>query len=126
MCSSGDAPTDAVTGYDLFTEVLAVLRVLGFPVRVLLLTGPDQSMAQVVANFDAADCLLFCSRYGSEGSPTVVKEATAMGLPVISVDVGDLSQVLARVTPRLSSPSHSRGEPTWLGPSSSRRWPIKP
>lgn len=95
----GGAPTDAVKGHDLFTEVLAALRARGFPVRELLLTAPAQSMAQVVAKFDAADCLLFCSRYGSEGSPTVVKEATAMGLPVISVDVGDVSQVLARVTP---------------------------
>src|SRR4029077_5222179 len=43
--------------------------------------------------------LLFCSRYGSEGSPTVVKEATAMGLPGVSVDVGDVSETPSNVTP---------------------------
>jgi glycosyltransferase involved in cell wall biosynthesis len=94
----GDAAA-AVKGYDVFTEVLAALRSRGLPVRELLLTAPGQPIANLVAKFDAADCLLFCSRYGSEGSPTVVKEATAMGLPVVSVDVGDVSEILAHVTP---------------------------
>jgi len=89
----------SVKGYDVFTDVLAALRSRGLPVRELLLTAPDQPVADLVAKFDAADCLLFCSRYGSEGSPTVVKEATAMGLPVVSVDVGDVSEILADVTP---------------------------
>jgi teichuronic acid biosynthesis glycosyltransferase TuaC len=95
----GGAPDHAVKGYDVFTDVLAALRARGLPVRELLLSAPNQTTEQVVAKFDAADCLLFCSRYGTEGSPTVVKEATVMGLPVVSVDVGDVSEVLAPVTP---------------------------
>jgi glycosyltransferase involved in cell wall biosynthesis len=95
----GGNPADAVKGHDVFTDVLAALRARGLPVRELLLTAPDQPLSGVVARLDAADCLLFSSRYGSEGSPTVVKEATAMGLPVVSVDVGDVSEILAEVTP---------------------------
>ena len=92
-------PAVAQKGYDVFSDVVAGLRRRGLPVRELLLTASGQSRADVVAKLDAADCLLFCSRYGSEGSPTVVKEATVMGLPVVSVDVGDVSEILAEVTP---------------------------
>jgi teichuronic acid biosynthesis glycosyltransferase TuaC len=95
----GGHPSQAVKGYDVFTGVLAALRARGLPVRELLLSAPNQTTGQVVAKFDAADCLLFCSQYGSEGSPTVVKEATVMGLPVVSVDVGDVSDVLGGVSP---------------------------
>lgn len=40
----------------------------------------------------AADVLALCS--SSEASPIVVKEAVAVGLPVVSVDVGDVRQVI--------------------------------
>lgn len=53
--------------------------------------------------FRAADCLLLTSR--SEGSPNVVKEALATGLPVVSVDVGDVTRWLSRVPGcRIASP----------------------
>ena len=53
----------------------------------------------VPLKFAAADLLLFTSRRGHEGSPTVVKEALAMGLPVVSTDVGDVAELLDGVTP---------------------------
>ena len=59
--------------------------------------------AQMPAILSAADCLLVTS--DSEGSPTVVQEALACALPIVSVDVGDIRQRLegvdhARVTNR--------------------------
>ena len=95
----GSNPDISVKGYDVFADVLAALRERGLPVRELLLSGPDQLAADLVAKLDAADCLLFCSRHGQEGSPTTVKEAAAVGLPVVSVDVGDVSEILANVVP---------------------------
>ena len=65
------------------------------PVRleVARATAPDE-MPLVMA---AADCLLLTS--SSEGSSNVVKEAVTCGLPVITTDVGDVSQVLRGVEP---------------------------
>jgi teichuronic acid biosynthesis glycosyltransferase TuaC len=54
---------------------------------------------RVPALMNAADCLLVTS--DAEGSPTVVQEALACNLPVVSVDVGDTRE-------RLKGVSHSR------------------
>jgi glycosyltransferase involved in cell wall biosynthesis len=91
----GGSPENAVKGYDVFTDVLA--RLPG--ARGLILSAPGQPVEDVVTKYRAADVLLFTSRRGSEGSPTVVKEATAVGLPVVSVDVGDTAEILGSVTP---------------------------
>jgi glycosyltransferase involved in cell wall biosynthesis len=54
-------------------------------------TGPDA----VPTWMNASDCLLVTS--DAEGSPTVVQEALACGLPVVSVDVGDIVERLEQV-----------------------------
>ena len=93
------SPDNWVKGYDVFTDVLADLHSRGYPVKELILPAPGQSREAVRPKFTAADVLLFTSRKGFEGSPTVVKEATAIGLPVVTTDVGDVTEVLDGVTP---------------------------
>ena len=49
----------------------------------------------IPAMMNAADCLLVTS--DAEGSPTVVQEALATNLPIVSVDVGDIAERLQGV-----------------------------
>ena len=51
---------------------------------------------QIPLFMNAADCLLVTS--DAEGSPTVVQEAMATNLPVVSVDVGDVAERLRDIT----------------------------
>jgi len=55
----------------------------------LLRNIPHAQMPLVMA---AADCLMVTS--DREGSPNVVREAIASGLPIVSVDVGDIAELL--------------------------------
>ena len=95
----GAHPDNGVKGYDVFREVMARVAEVVPGAEELILTEPGQSYPRVVAKLNAADVLLFTSRRGSEGSPTVVKESLAVGLPVVSTDVGDVAEMLDGVTP---------------------------
>ena len=44
---------------------------------------------------NCADVFVFASLY--EGSPTVIKEALACNIPVVSVDVGDVRSVIYEI-----------------------------
>ncbi|GAB2937419.1 hypothetical protein GCM10027280_27020 [Micromonospora polyrhachis] len=92
-------PARPVKRYDLFRDVLTELRRRDDSAQELILHAEGQSQADLVRKFDAADVLLFTSQRGCEGSPTVIKEAAAMGLPVVSVDVGDVAEILDGVRP---------------------------
>lgn len=58
-----------------------------------LLELRKRSREEVVLMMNAADLLLVTSHH--EGSPQVVKEALACNLPIVSIDVGDISQLLS-------------------------------
>jgi teichuronic acid biosynthesis glycosyltransferase TuaC len=106
----GAHPSRSVKGHDIFADVVATLSRQGIPAVPLILSDADQPLERLVSKFDAADVLLFTSRPGSEGSPTVVKEAIAMGLPVVTVDVGDVAELLEGVEPSRIIPFPLRSE----------------
>jgi len=64
-------------------------------IRLEVLDGRVEP-ARVPAMMNAANCLLVTS--DAEGSPTIVQEALATNLPVVSVDVGDVAERLEGVT----------------------------
>jgi teichuronic acid biosynthesis glycosyltransferase TuaC len=81
---------------DLAGAAVAEARTRCGDIRFEVLDGTlDPESVPTVMN--AADCLLVTS--DSEGSPTVVQEAIACNLPVVSVDVGDVPQRLAKLPP---------------------------
>ena len=51
------------------------------------------SREQVLLLYNAVDCVLMTSDY--EGSPQFIKEAMACNCPIVSVDVGDVKQVIS-------------------------------
>jgi glycosyltransferase involved in cell wall biosynthesis len=80
---------------DLARSAVEEARKWAGSVRLEVLDGTVPP-ARVPALMNAADCLLVTS--DAEGSPTVVQEALATNLPVVSVDVGDIAERLEGVT----------------------------
>lgn len=80
--------------YPLFARALAIVRARhALPVVERHIDGLDRR--QVCRLLQEADAMLMTST--REGSPQSVKEALACGLPVVSVDVGDVRLLLSDV-----------------------------
>ena len=62
---------------------------------VVLLPIYNKSHEMVVKYLQASDALIFTSLW--EGSPNVIKEAMACNCPIVSVDVGDVKDVIGGV-----------------------------
>ncbi|HET9888461.1 MAG TPA: glycosyltransferase [bacterium] len=105
----GGAPANPVKDYALFQEAMNLVKASEPRAQELILSEKGQAYERVVLKLNAASCLLFTSRRGSEGSPTVVKESLAVGLPVVSVEVGDAPEMLAGIRPGAVVP--------WLSPN---------
>ncbi len=77
--------------FDLAVASVERLLSLGLTARLLVVNGvPHREMPDY---YRAADCLLLTS--DQEGSPNAVKEALCCDLPVVTVDVGDVSRWIA-------------------------------
>lgn len=70
------------------------IRARGIPARLQLMRGVRHE--QVPLWLNAADVLLLCSVH--EGSPNIVKESLACECPVVSTDVGDVTERLEGIT----------------------------
>ena len=100
----GSYRANPVKDYPLFAAVLDELRARGLTVHELIVAELNQPRTRVAAKFAAADALLLTSKRGTETGPVVVKEAVLTQLPVVSVDVGDVPDVLDGVTPSVCVP----------------------
>lgn len=86
-------PMRSVKRFALARAAVDQLTDMTFPVVLQPVHG--RTAQEVAAWMRAADALLLTSE--SEGSPLVVREALASGLPVVSVDVGDVRHRLAGI-----------------------------
>jgi glycosyltransferase involved in cell wall biosynthesis len=88
-------PAEARKNWPLAAAARELLLARGLDVRLEAVHGRPQS--DMVRAMNAADVLLLPSFH--EGSPNVVKEAMAVGLPVVAAPVGDCAERLRGVTP---------------------------
>jgi teichuronic acid biosynthesis glycosyltransferase TuaC len=86
-------PSRVVKRFDLATAAVQQLASEGLDVE--LLTVSQVHFTAMPWYYSAADAMILCS--DSEGSPTSVKEALACNLPVVTVDVGDVKEILAGI-----------------------------
>lgn len=77
--------------YKLAQEAIEVLN----DSSVVLLPIYNRSHEMIVKYMQASDALIFTSLW--EGSPNVIKEAMACNCPIVSVDVGDVKEVIESV-----------------------------
>lgn len=77
--------------HGIVAEAVALVRDRGVDIELITLVGRERG--EVASHMVACDALALASDH--EGSPVAVREALACGLPVVSVDVGDVVSVLA-------------------------------
>lgn len=94
LFNAGASPK--VKRIDLCEMAMAVARKKNAGIKLVVMHG-DVPPADVPLYHNASDVLLVTSDF--EGGPTIVQEAIACGLPVISVVVGDVPQKLNEVFP---------------------------
>ena len=87
-----NANNPVVKRLDIALEAVTLLKDLN--VELLSLKG-NVEPTEIPVYLNASVAVLLCS--DSEGSPMVIKEAMACGLPIVSTDVGDVKSAIAHV-----------------------------
>lgn len=83
-------PARAVKRFDIVSAAVERLEQAG--VDVALVVVCDKPRATIARYMQACDVMVVASDH--EGSPMAVREAMACNLPIVSVDVGDIRQVI--------------------------------
>jgi len=78
--------------FDIFNRAVELVRKENQNILPVILSNNRRSYSEIPLVMNACDVLVLTS--DSEGSPTVIKEALACNLPVVSVDVGDAQEVI--------------------------------
>lgn len=84
----------SVKNYPLFLETISILK-NKYKIKCKTSEVKNMSRIEVVTLYQNANLMIMTSI--SEGSPQVVKEAMACNLPVISTNVGDVTNLLENV-----------------------------
>ncbi|MCO4293681.1 glycosyltransferase family 4 protein [Solitalea sp. MAHUQ-68] len=79
--------------YKLFKKI--IIKLAEAHKNIKIIEFHNLTRAQVIEKLSTLDCLLMTSI--REGSPQIIKEAMASGVPVISTNVGDVSNLLDSV-----------------------------
>lgn len=93
------APDNPRKNYPLFSDVLDRVVEDVPDVTELILAVNGQPRTAVPQRMLAADAMLFTSKPGREGAPTVFREAMAVNLPIVTLDVGEAGDLLGGVSP---------------------------
>jgi len=86
------SPKRSEKRFDIFKKAIELLQKENQNIVPVILSNSGRTYSEVPIVMNACDVLLLTS--DSEGSPTVIKEAMACNLPIVSVDVGDVREVI--------------------------------
>jgi glycosyltransferase involved in cell wall biosynthesis len=84
-------PNYPVKRFELAKRAFEIVRKTVTNCELLVIYGKRREEVSLYMN--ASDCLLLTSYH--EGSPNIVKEAMACNLPIVSVKVGDVQEVIS-------------------------------
>ena len=76
--------------FDMAQEAVRIVKEAGIDVDLISLNRIPHNKVPLYMN--ASDIMLFTSDY--EASPTVIKEAMACNVPIVSTDVGDIKEII--------------------------------
>ncbi len=82
--------------FDIFNRAVELLQKDNHNIMPVILSNNRRPYSEVPLVMNACDVLVLTS--DSEGSPTVIKEALACNLPIVSVDAGDTREVIKDAT----------------------------